>query len=39
MIPADSTGKPRLTLRLNTVSTGRKDSDWERESIYGNDGR
>ncbi len=39
MLPPASAEDSRRALRLNTVSTGHTQNDWNRESIYGDDGR
>lgn len=39
MLPPEPAEGSRHTLRLHTVSTGQTQSDWNRESIYGDDGR
>jgi hypothetical protein len=39
MVPPGSVEDSRRILRLNTVSTGHAQSNWNRESIYGDDGR
>lgn len=39
MLPPESVEGSRYALRLHTVATGHTQSDWNRESIYGDDGR
>ncbi|MGJ8640574.1 MAG: FitA-like ribbon-helix-helix domain-containing protein [Opitutaceae bacterium] len=39
MTPADEPTQLKHKLVLKTVSTGKPTAQWDRESIYGNDGR
>jgi plasmid stability protein len=39
MLPSDEATVPNAKLRLHSVASGRTDSEWNRESIYSDDGR
>jgi len=40
MIPAADQDRSSLArMRINHVATGKRDADWSREEIYGDDGR
>jgi len=39
MVPPEASEDFRQTLRLNKVATSSRQCDWNRESIYSDDGR